>query len=244
MMEEWPQKHEQYRQQAAPDDPVVRFVDRTPALDGARDDAYTTVFAAPGVSLASDPLSMFVFMNAPISEAVSLTLFDGEQAGDHRATIRIVPGGEVSVVNGAGQSRLNWSRRSDQEVEIQIPYQSYRPQHDWLTAVEHGRYRVELGREGASDRRQARTVYFLSDAARIKRRLQGSVEGAIVNHAKILDQQGWLPYAIADKSRDRFDRLSFSGAYGHLIHTIAQYQLWKQGQRDWNMKQTVHAKLP
>jgi hypothetical protein len=239
MMEEWPRLHETYREKVAAGDAVIRFTDQTPALDGRREDAYATVMDRSGksVSLASDPLSLFVFVSGRGSEELKLTVHDGEKANEHRATIKIGTDGAVSVVNGDGKTLLHFSQTGNDGIEVQIPYQIYRPQGDWLTAVEHGRHRVEVGQEN-------RTVYFLSDAARIRKRLQASIEGAIVHHAHLLEKQGWLPYAIADKSRDRFTQLSFSGAYGHFIHTIAQYQLWKQGRRDWQAKQTVHAKLP
>jgi hypothetical protein len=248
MMDQWPEMHEEYRREVGDKDVVVRFNDRTPALDGEREPNDATVFdsADVGLHLASDPLSLFVFVEQRGADSVDLTIYDGLEAGEHRAAVHVVKSGDVRVVNGAGTELLHWTKRTAKGVEIQIPYQIYRPQGDWMTAVEHGRNRVVLRCRGgvAAETEASQNVYFLSDADRIKRRLQTFVEETIVNHAEILDRQGWLPYAIADKSSDPFTRLSFSGAYGHLIHTIAQYQLWQQHRRDWDAKRDVHAKLP
>lgn len=246
MMETWPEMHEEYRVKTAADDPVVRFTDATPELDGRREAIYTDVFssksnAAVGeVAVASDPLSLFVFFRGEPKEPIEFTFYEGTEVGEHRLTIQLASDGAMKVVNGAGEELKYWSQRGPDGVEVQVPYQIYRPQGAWATAVEHRRNRIDVKRGDAA---ATTAVYFLSDAARIKTRLRAMVEGSIANHAEILEKQGWLPYSIPDKSRDRFAKLSFSGAYGHLIHAIAQYQLWKQGKRDWDAKFTTHVDL-
>lgn len=243
MMAERPEMHEAYRREIAEHDPVIRFHDRTPTLDGRRDAGYADVFALAGakVSLASDPLSLFVLIAPEKSEELRVTIHGTEKVGEHRATVQVAKDGTIGVVNQAGEALLFWSQAGSDGIEVQIPYMIHRPQHDWLTAVEHGRHRIDLRIGGADAEPATETVYFLSDAQRIQDRLQKTVEGAIVNHAQLFDEQGWLPYNLADKSKSDFSRLSFSGAYGHLIHAIAQYQLWQQGKRDWQVKRQVYA---
>jgi hypothetical protein len=53
-----------------------------------------------------------------------------------------------------------------------------------------------------------------------------------------------LFHAYRRRGRHEFTRSSFSGAYGHLIHAIAQYQLRKQGKRDWVAKRQVRVEPP
>lgn len=246
MMEVRPDMHEQYQRQAAADAAVIRFADRSPLLDGQREPQYADAGQTNGASLAlaSDPRSLFVFLEHAASTPIHLAIIDGAESGEPCAAIRVNAAGHVSVVNGQGAALRHWSRRDGQKIEIQIPYQIDRLQGQWMTAVEHGRGRVVLRGEGAEPGETSRAIYFLSDPQRIKNRLRTFVEGTIVNHAEILERQGWLPYAIADKSSDPFTRLSFSGAYGHLLHTIAQYQLWQQGRRDWIAKQEVRVVPP
>lgn len=242
MIDKWPEMHEQLRRETAADDPVVRFTDHTPELDGVRDATYAAVFdqGKVNVLLASDPLSLFVLLSGHAGHDASVTIHEADNPGQHFAQVKVAADGAVSVVNAQDQPLRFWSQAGKDGTEIQIPYMINRVQQDWLTAVEHGRYRVELQPGGAGTAESARNVYFLSDAQRIARRLQDTVEGTIVNHARIYNENGWLPYSLADKSRDLFGRLSFSGAYGHLIHSIAQYQIWKQGGRDWELKRSAH----
>src|SRR5262249_21611519 len=149
--------HETHRRQVAADDAVIRFTDQTPTLDGRRDNTYATIFTGSGadVSLASDPLSLFVFVSGRDSKTVNLAVFDGEQVSEHRAAIRVAGDGRVNVANGMGQTLLHWSRATDAGIEIQIPYQIHRPQRDWMTAVEHGRHRMELSGKAELDQKEA-----------------------------------------------------------------------------------------
>ncbi|QDU98302.1 hypothetical protein [Lignipirellula cremea] len=244
MMEEWPDAHEHYQNEIAPDEPTVRFTDQTPTLDGKRDGTYQTVFNSPGpvVALASDPLSLFVHVAGRNADSLSLTVHSTEEQSKKFAVIQRDENGEVKVFNSENEPLHFWSKASPEGLEIQIPYMIHPQQKDWLTAVEHGRHLARLS-IGTQDKPREQIVYFLSSPERLKRRLRETVEGTIVNHAAMLDERGWLTYAPADKSRHQFTNLSFSGGYGHLIHVIAQYQIWKQGQRDWKLKESVRVNL-
>jgi hypothetical protein len=236
--------HEHLRKGTAPNDPVVRFTDRTPPLAGRRDERFTTVLDDPQVqvSLASDPRSLFVLIDRRVKDQeVTLTVYDTDKEGQQFALIRVSKDGEVQVQNADKKALQFWSADGPDGIQVQVPYGIHRPQNDWFTAVEHGRYLLDLRVGQAAGKTQV--VYFLSDPQRIKTRLQDAVEGGIVNHAAMLRKDGWLSYAPPDKSRSEFTNLSFSGAYGHLIHSIAQYQMWQKHRFDWEVKREVKANL-
>lgn len=244
MMERWPDMQENYRKTIAPNDPVIRITDRTPPLEGRRDECFTKVLDEPQVrvSMASDPLSLFVLIDRRMKDQeITLTVYDTEKESQHFASIRVSKEGKLHVQSANKKSLQFFSADGPDGLQVQIPYGIHRPQSDWFTAVEHGRYRLDLR---VGDRPgNAQVVYFLSDSQRIKKRLQDAVEGGILNHAEMLKKEGWLSYAPPDKSRSEFTNLSFSGAYGHLIHAIAQYQHWKNRRFDWEVKQEVRTNL-
>jgi hypothetical protein len=240
MMDAYPEMHEEYRKEIAPDAPVVRIVDETPEVDGAADESYgdSIELAGGSVRMVADPRNLCLLLRPPEGKGYTLTLHEFLEPKGNFARVVVDAAGKVTVTNHEEKALLAWSAKGKDGVEVQIPFTIYRPQGLWMNATEHAQCLLEAGEDGA-----AKTpIYFLSTHKRWTEQLRRIVEQGIANGKYVLDFNDYLPYNYSDLSKPDWHDLSFAAAYGWLLAACAEYRLWQDGRNDW--ESTKEMKLP
>jgi hypothetical protein len=115
-------------------------------------------------------------------------------------------------------------------VEIRIPYTFVPAQGLWINGVDFGRYRVGI------DTAPQQTVLILSDAARVKKRLEQSVLGTFDYWHKVWKETGVIPSGWHTPTvKAGAWTLSDAGGYAHLVNTMALWMIYQDGRREWQI---------
>lgn len=126
--------------------------------------------------------------------------------------------------------------KSQTHFSYRLPYTVVKRQSRWANGIEHGRMSVSVG-----DR--ARNLYLLSPEDRVRKALLHEVEEGYRTWRTIFEERGYIPTslgagAVADR---RWDDLSDTGGYAHLISAMAQYLIYREGKSDWKGMKFPHA---
>jgi hypothetical protein len=138
-----------------------------------------------------------------------------------------------TAINDRGE-RLIVERVLIKKVDTQthfsyrLPYTVVKKQSRWANGIEHGRLSVSVG-----DR--TRNLYLLSPENRVREALLREIEEGFRTWRAIFKDRGYIPTslgagAVADR---RWDDLSDTGGYAHLISAMAQYLFFREGKCDW-----------
>jgi hypothetical protein len=113
-------------------------------------------------------------------------------------------------------------------LAIRIPYTVFPGQTSWANGTEHGRLSVSVGND-------VRNLYFLSPESRVRRALHRELAGGIRTWSEVFHTRGYIPTSIGAGSvaDRRWDDLSDTGGYAHLIAAMSQYLILQSGETDW-----------
>jgi hypothetical protein len=109
------------------------------------------------------------------------------------------------------------------EFEFALPYTVVKDQRPWANGVEHFRYAVSVGQA-------RRTFYLASTPEQVVRALERELGRGLRTWERIFAERGYIPTGLG-----RWDHLSDSGGYAHLLKAGAQWLLCLEGRRDWEL---------
>jgi hypothetical protein len=134
------------------------------------------------------------------------------------ATAVVKPG---AFKQGAGESWV---------AEVRIPYTFVPAQNPWMNGVDFGRYKVGI------DLAPPQTICILSESDRIRKRLENCVLGTIDYWHRVWQERGIIPSGWRTPTVPAGDwELSDTGGYAHLIHAIALWVIYQDGNREWEI---------
>ncbi|HEY3900941.1 MAG TPA: hypothetical protein VGM54_20185 [Chthoniobacter sp.] len=115
-------------------------------------------------------------------------------------------------------------------AEVRIPYTFVPGQNAWINGVDFGRYRVGI------DTAPPRTICILSESARIRKRLENCVLGTIDYWHKVWTERGIIPSGWHSPTAPAGAwELSDTGGYAHLIHAMAYWLIYQDGDHEWQL---------
>ncbi len=115
-------------------------------------------------------------------------------------------------------------------VEVRIPYTFVPAQNAWINGVDFGRYKVGI------DTAPPQTVYILSEASRVQKRLEQSVLGAIDYWSKVWKEAGVIPSGWNTPTVKAGNwTLSDAGGYAHLLNALSFWLIYQDGHREWEI---------
>lgn len=224
LMEAFPAAWESwYRQQHAAD---ARVSDKLTELP---------VLAKSGpVEMAWTSSSLLLRARPPLK----LLLASATSGDDAIATISLDAAGRATAVNGQRAAlRIIAARQSDGRVALELPFTMAKSQKRWLNAVEDSRWIAKLD-DGAPC-----ALLFLSRPETVRARLALELSDGLRFWQKVFKDKGYVPVSIAiGKTPAIADAdLSDAAGYAFLIAAIAEYSVWLNGERDWELALKVQA---
>jgi hypothetical protein len=225
LMEAFPAAWENwYRQQHAAD---ARVSDKLAELP---------VLAKSGpVEMAWTSSSLLLRARPPLK-----LLLASATSGDNAiATVSLDAAGRATAVNGQRAAlRIVAARQSDGRVTLELPFTMAKSQKRWLNAIEDSRWIVKLD-DGAPC-----ALLFLTRPETVRARLALELSDGLRFWQKAFKDKGCVPASIAPgKPPATADAdLSDAAGYAFLIAAIAEYSVWLNGERDWELALKVQAK--
>ncbi len=164
-----------------------------------------------------------------------------EPAFTHGGKLVVTREGACTMTNEKGEALLTKSafkkaaefKQGEGEqwvVEVRIPYTFVPAQGTWINGVDFGRYRVGI------DTAPSQVMTIVSDASRVRKRLEQEVLGTIDYWNKVWKQAGVIPSGW-DSPTMKADgwALSDAGGYAHLLNTMALWLIYQDGHREWEL---------
>lgn len=111
--------------------------------------------------------------------------------------------------------------------EFALPYTVVKDQKPWANGVEHFRYTVAVGED-------RRSFYLASTEDQVQKALLRELGQGLRTWERVFSELGYVPTGIG--AGPRWDKLSDSGGYAHLLAAGAQYLLYLEGKRDWELQ--------
>jgi hypothetical protein len=212
----------------------VGVADKPIQIDGKADAGYSEAvdLGQAKVRLLSDRQAMHLLGDFAGDE-VEIILFSQPGGKGSRATLTLRKNGDVQAT-GEGGAKLLLEKHtaagadSRTHFEIRLPYQVNKDQGAWWTAIEHGRFSIASGSA-------TRDAYLASTESQVRKALLAELAGGLRTWQRVFQERGYIPTgmnagSIADT---RWDNLSDTGGYAHLLAAAAQYLYYLEGQRDW-----------
>jgi len=133
------------------------------------------------------------------------------------------PGGEsLHVEVDSGRETANGPMR----FNLTIPLTVVKGQKPWMNVVDHGRYSIAVGDK-------VRNVYVAGQQKQVKAWLEHELGAGLRTWRAIFREVGYIPTGIGTGSR--WHGISDSGGYAHLISACAEWLLYLEGKRDWEL---------
>ncbi|MFA7002459.1 MAG: hypothetical protein WC429_00350, partial [Verrucomicrobiia bacterium] len=122
--------------------------------------------------------------------------------------------------------------------DLEIPFTMTKSQKRWLNAVEDSRWIARL------DGGAPFGLLFLSRPETVRARLALELSDGLRYWQKLFNDKGCVPATIATGKSPpgAADELSDAAGYAFLIAAIAEYSVWLNGERDWELALKVQAK--
>ncbi|MBE3070835.1 MAG: hypothetical protein IMZ66_11430, partial [Planctomycetes bacterium] len=236
-----------YREKHA-SEPLVRIVDVPPKTDGRKDRIYAkSQPLADGktvVTLLADPKNLHVFLESAEAELAVEIRPAGPVTGDVPAgRFTATKDGRITATDARGGPllyRAAFVAGDPWAAELRVPFGVVRGQAHFINGLDHGRYEVRVG--GGP----AQTVYLLSEPSRIIDRLEALALGTIATWHDVWKKTGIIPsgYHPVEDRRVMSWEISDAGNYAHLIHAIALWMIYQQGQSEWEIIRRDFPKQP
>jgi len=115
--------------------------------------------------------------------------------------------------------------------KVTLPYTVAKDQKLWMNGVEHGRYSLQVGNE-------TRNFYLASREETVKAWLEYELGRGLRTWEAIFKEKGYIPTGLGAGdvlAGVPWERLSDSGGYAHLISAAAQWLLYLEGKKDWEV---------
>ena len=115
-------------------------------------------------------------------------------------------------------------------AEVRMPYTFVPAQNAWINGVDFGRYKIRI------DASAPVTVCLISEPARIQKRLENGVLGAIDFWSRVWKESGVIPSGWRSPTVPAGSwEISDAGGYAHLISTMALWLIYQDGKREWEV---------
>ena len=170
---------------------------------------------------------------------LKLLLASATPGDNASATVSLDAAGRAEAVNGAHVPlRIAAVPQPDGRVELEIPFTMAKSQKRWLNAVEDSRWIVSL------DGGAPHGLLFLSRPETVRGRLALELSEGLRYWQRLFNERGCVPASIAggQSPAGNGDELSDVAGYAFLIAAIAEYSVWLNGERDWELALKVQAK--
>ena len=181
------------------------------------------------LSLASTKRFLIVNGESRKPEAV-FKIFSRPDAQGSHARFTLKQDKSVVAVNDRGEILLLKSSitntASGFTFAVQIPYTIQKDQKAWMTGVEQERYSVQSGEV-------KRNFYLMSRVNPVASWLEYELGKGLRTWEAIFKEKGCIPTSIGAGAE--WDRFSDAGGYAHLISAAAQWILYQEGKRDWEL---------
>ncbi|MBI5687781.1 MAG: hypothetical protein HZC54_22145 [Verrucomicrobia bacterium] len=187
------------------------------------------------VEMAWTTSSLLVRARGPLK----LLLASATPGDDASATVTLDAAGRATAVSGRGEAlRIVAAPQPDGRVELELPFTMAKLQKRWLNAVEDSRWIARL------DDGKPSGLLFLSRPETVRARLALELSDGLRFWQKVFNDKGHVPAGISiGKSPAGADaELSDAAGYAFLIAAIAEYTVWLNGERDWDLALKVQAK--
>lgn len=220
-----------------PNDVRVYILDRPLSSEGQRLSPcppVTMQFGPLALSMSSTRLAMKMLGTCTAAETTFrfYNLPDGE--GTY-ASITLRRDRSITAVNDKGDP-LNYQAEITPldggfTFRFDIPYTIVKTQPRWAQGVEHGRYSVAVGNE-------RRNIYLASNETQVRLGLQHELAGGLRTWETIFREKGYIPTGIGAGGMGAgysWEDYSDSGGYAHLISAAAQWLIYLDGRRDWEV---------
>jgi len=166
---------------------------------------------------------------APADE-VTFKIFSQPDAKGRNAVITLKKDKTVAAVNHKGETlRIRATVAPEKRgftYSFHLPYTVVKGQEPWANGLEHCRYSIRVGNE-------TRNFYLASPEAQVRAWLERELGCGLRTWEALFREVGYLPVAVGSKRQ--WGRFSDSGGYAHLISAAAQWLLYLEGKRDWEM---------
>lgn len=204
---------------------------------GASDAPPPTMLAAGDTDSALTSLrSQLIVAGRLPAAGLTLQVFSRPDAQGSFARVTLNGNGQATAVNDRGESLLVNSatgQGSPQRFTIWLPYTLVKGQHAWANGIELGRYSIRIG--GVT-----RNFCLASREYQVLEALEHELGVGLHTWRAIFAQYGYIPTGINGGSLPartglKWDDMSDTGGYAHLIAAGAQWLLCLEGRRDWEL---------
>ncbi len=166
-------------------------------------------------------------------ESVVVKLYARPDAGGAATVVRFGRDGSAEALGPDGQ-RLRAEQEANEKTakgsvhaNLYIPFTVVKGQKPWMNVVEHGRYSIAI--DG-----QVHNIYVAAKEEHVKAWLERELGAGLQTWRAVFDQYGYIPTGIGTGSR--WQGISDSGGYAHLISACTQWLMVLDGRRDWELQ--------
>jgi len=146
------------------------------------------------------------------------------------ATITIKKDKTVSVSDAEGQAlkfRAEFTPwKEGFGLTLYVPWTASHGQKPWTNGIQHGRGSIRVGE-------QVRNCYVLTGGMLVEDWLKTELGGGLRTWEAIFNEKGYIPTGMG--TAYDWDKFSDTGGYAHLISAAAQWLLYLEGKRDWEI---------
>jgi hypothetical protein len=169
-------------------------------------------------------------------DAATIVLCSLPDGGGKRTTIALQKDGNSSAAEAEGKKlqlsvEVVNSEEGKHRFSVMLPHRAIATQMGGWNPIVHGRHSIKVGD-------QVRNFYVVPHEDRLKDSLLRELAGGLATWRGIFQEKGYIPTGMnaASVADTKWDNLSDSGGYAHLIAAAAQYLLYLDRQHDWEQK--------
>lgn len=223
---------ESVKQLARPGDARIPLLYKMPEEGNSPTFQVASVDDGPtALTMRASPGSLHLTGHWKAADAVTVKIFAKPDGQGTHAVITLKPDRSVTAVNDKGETLVfrheNVKYNTGPGFEIELPCTAAKGQKPWANIVECGRFSIQVGDAGVKN------VLPAAPADQVKAVLERELAGGLRTWEAILDEYGYIPTGIGAGAS--WDRFSDAGGYAHLINAAAQWLLYLEGKRDWEM---------
>jgi len=165
-------------------------------------------------------------------ESMVVKLHPEPDAKGDPAVVTLRRDGTVTAVSPGGDS-LRVNVQSNRETpdglvhrRLTLPFTVVKGQEPWMNVVDHGRYSIAVDGTVCN-------VYVAGREKCVEAWLEHELGAGLRTWRAIFREVGYIPTGIGTSGR--WHGISDSGGYAHLISACAQWLLYLDGKRDWEL---------
>lgn len=154
---------------------------------------------------------------------VVLRVYGQPEAKGSFADLTVKKDGCVAT-NDKGEALKVESKMEGPTFDVTIPYTVVKDQKAWMNGIEHFRSSIACGET-------TRTFTLASTEAAVVEALTRELGEGLRTWRKVLDEKGYIPTG----SGPSWSQFSDAGGYAHLLSAGAQWLIYIEGKRDWEL---------